>query len=45
MISVGFLENLRKIPSARPLKRQGERPLKEIRERTLPNFTSYLKSY
>ena len=34
MISVDFLENLRKIPSAQPRKRQGEMPLNDIRDRT-----------
>jgi hypothetical protein len=38
MISVNFLENFRKIPSARPRKRQGEMPLKDIRQRTLFRF-------
>jgi hypothetical protein len=38
MISVNFLENFRRIPSARPGKRQEEMPLKDIRQRTLPRF-------
>ena len=44
MISVNFLKNFRKIPSARLLNRQGGLPPMDIRERTQSDFTSYLKS-